>query len=125
MICEATQVINDAAVTQRVSCLVHLHGHVSVAEVLAAAKTLPRSQSVPPAEVSFVFGHGAGCSTSGAHRKSPYRGTFRNVRDLAQRIDTFVKRYNAHAQPFTWTATADSILQKLQRLCEVIHGTRD
>ena len=30
---------------------------------------------------------------------------------------------NDHAQPFVWTATADSIFAKIQRLCERISGT--
>jgi putative transposase len=51
------------------------------------------------------------------------RGSFRSVHDLVQRIDAFVTRYNPHARPFAWIATADSILQKLKRLCKVIHGT--
>jgi putative transposase len=57
-------------------------------------------------------------------QKAIRRGSFRNVRDLVQRIDSFVKHYNSRSEPFMWTATADSILQKLQRLCEVIHGTK-
>lgn len=51
------------------------------------------------------------------------RGTFRNVKDLVDRIDGFVRAYNASARPFVWTATADSILAKLQRLCERISRT--
>jgi putative transposase len=52
------------------------------------------------------------------------RGAFRSVRDLVQRINDFVQHYNPQAQPFMWTATADSILSKLKRLCHVIAGTR-
>lgn len=52
------------------------------------------------------------------------RGTFRSVRDLTQKIDTFVDRYNRKCQPFAWTATADSILEKLERLSKAISGTR-
>lgn len=52
------------------------------------------------------------------------RGTFQSVRQLVQRIDQFVHSSNAHAQPFVWTATADSIFAKLQRLCERIYGTQ-
>jgi transposase len=50
------------------------------------------------------------------------RGTFRSVKDLATKIDQFVQQYNAHACPFAWTATADSILEKIKRLCKVISG---
>src|SRR6202163_2922878 len=52
------------------------------------------------------------------------RNSFRNVRDLIQKIDSYVTYYNTHKRPFVWTATADSILAKLQRLCKVINGTQ-
>jgi transposase len=51
------------------------------------------------------------------------RNSFRNLRDLIQKIDTCVAYYNTYKRPFVWTATADSILAKLQRLCKVINGT--
>jgi transposase len=51
------------------------------------------------------------------------RGSFRSVRDLVRAIDDFVTHYNASSRPFIWTATADSILNKLERLCKVINGT--
>jgi transposase len=51
------------------------------------------------------------------------RGSFRSVRDLIRKIDSYVTHYNAASRPFIWTATADSILDKLQRLCKVIYGT--
>jgi len=51
------------------------------------------------------------------------RGSFRTVRELVQRIDTFITRYNRTASPFVWTATADSIFAKLQRLAKAINGT--
>ena len=52
------------------------------------------------------------------------RGTFRRVTELVNKIDSFIKSYNAHAIPFIWTATAQSILEKIKRLCEYISGTR-
>ncbi|PYO74141.1 MAG: IS630 family transposase, partial [Gemmatimonadetes bacterium] len=52
------------------------------------------------------------------------RGSFRTVRELVQRIDTFVRRYNRTATPFSWTATADSILAKVSRIAQAINGTR-
>jgi transposase len=52
------------------------------------------------------------------------RGTFRSVRDLITKIETFVEHYNRQCQPFVWTATADSILEKLKRLSKAIAGTR-
>jgi transposase len=51
------------------------------------------------------------------------RGSFRTVRELVRRIDTFVCRYNQTACPFVWTATADSIFAKLLRLEKAINGT--
>ncbi len=51
------------------------------------------------------------------------RGTFRSVKDLIAKIENFVAHYNAKSKPFMWTATADSILDKLQRLLKRIHGT--
>jgi putative transposase len=52
------------------------------------------------------------------------RGSFRSVKDLTEKIDAFVQHYNRSTRPFVWTATADSILAKLTRLCSVISGTR-
>jgi len=52
------------------------------------------------------------------------RGSFRTVRELIHQIETFVQHYNQHRRPFVWTATAASILNKLERLCHVISGTQ-
>ncbi len=51
------------------------------------------------------------------------RGSFRNVRELIDRIERFVKSYNETARPFRWTATGDSIMAKLDRLTKRISGT--
>ena len=51
------------------------------------------------------------------------RGTFRSVKELVTKIDQFVEHDNQNARPFVWTATADSIFAKVQRLCERISGT--
>jgi putative transposase len=51
------------------------------------------------------------------------RGSFRTVRELVDRIERFVTRYNKTAQPFRWTASADSILAKIERLTKRISGT--
>ena len=51
------------------------------------------------------------------------RGTFRSVKELVEKIDQYAETSNDHAQPFVWTATADSIFAKIQRLCERISGT--
>lgn len=51
------------------------------------------------------------------------RGTFRSVRELVSKIDQFVKHHNSSTKPFIWTATADSILDKIKRLCQAISET--
>ena len=51
------------------------------------------------------------------------RGTFRSVRDLTQKIEAFVEHYNRKCRPFVWTATSDSIFEKLERLSKAIAGT--
>src|SRR5450759_1937436 len=51
------------------------------------------------------------------------RGTFRSVKELVTKIDQFVENDNHNPRPFVWTATADSIFAKVQRLCERISGT--
>jgi putative transposase len=55
--------------------------------------------------------------------KAIRRGSFTSVKQLVQKIDHFVDSYNDKCQPFQWTATADSILEKLHRLCSRISGT--
>jgi putative transposase len=55
--------------------------------------------------------------------KAIRRGSFTSVKDLVGKINHFVTRYNRTCKPFTWTATADSILQKLERLTSRISGT--
>ena len=52
------------------------------------------------------------------------RGSFSNVKELTRKINAFVEQYNAQASPFVWVATAQSILDKIQRLCKVISGTQ-
>jgi transposase len=52
------------------------------------------------------------------------RGSFESVADLKRKINEFVEHYNQHPRPFMWTATAESILAKIERLCKVINGTR-
>jgi putative transposase len=51
------------------------------------------------------------------------RGSFTSVTDLRRQIERFVNDWNQHPSPFKWTATADSILAKLERLGKVICGT--
>ena len=54
----------------------------------------------------------------------PGTKTFSGVpKELIAKIEQFVAAYNKTKAPFNWTATADSILEKLQRLCSQISGT--
>lgn len=55
--------------------------------------------------------------------KAIRRGSFTSVKQLIQRIDHFVSHYNESCKPFRWTATAESIMAKLSRLCSRINGT--
>ena len=50
------------------------------------------------------------------------RGSFRSVKELVAKIEMFVANYNKNTSPFAWTATADSIFEKIQRLCLRISG---
>jgi putative transposase len=57
-------------------------------------------------------------------QKAIRRGSFSSVKQLTQKIEHFVKNYNSKANPFIWTATADSILNKVKRLMKTISGTQ-
>lgn len=43
------------------------------------------------------------------------RGTFLSVPDLVAAIEECLDSCNSHPKPFAWTATVDSIVEKLQR----------
>jgi transposase len=47
-------------------------------------------------------------------RQSIRRGTFTSVTALVKQIRDYIAHWNTHATPFTWTATADEILAKVQ-----------
>lgn len=51
------------------------------------------------------------------------RGSFSSVKELIAKIQHFVDHYNQTASPFAWTATAKSILDKIERLCSYTSGT--
>jgi transposase len=51
------------------------------------------------------------------------RGSFKRVKELVAHIDSYIAHHNRHACPFKWTATADSILAKVERLSKAISGT--
>ena len=50
------------------------------------------------------------------------RNSVRNVKHLVKTIEEFTHRYNQEAKPFVWVATAQSILDKLERLSIRITG---
>ena len=56
-------------------------------------------------------------------QKAIRRGTFRSVKELTSKIQEYVDRYNRHPKPFVWTATADSIFEKIRRLTQRISET--
>jgi putative transposase len=56
-------------------------------------------------------------------QKAIRRGSFKSVRELVDRIRTFTENYNKQSKPFSWTATAESILAKVERICHAISGT--
>jgi transposase len=51
------------------------------------------------------------------------RGTFKSVKELVLKIEDYIQHYNRHPKPFAWTATADSILEKIKRLSQAISET--
>jgi putative transposase len=57
-------------------------------------------------------------------QKAIRRGSFNSVKQLTEKIERFVKNYNANTKPFLWTATADSILYKIKRFINAISGTQ-
>ena len=66
-------------------------------------------------QVERWFGH--------ISEKAIRRGSFRSIKELVAKIEDFVTHYNEHARPFVWTATADSILKKIETICKLINGT--
>lgn len=57
-------------------------------------------------------------------QKAIRRGSFTSVKELVANIGNYVTHYNRHPKPFMWTATANSILAKIERLCQAISETR-
>jgi transposase len=48
-------------------------------------------------------------------QKAVRRGAFRSVADLEQAISDFMEAWNTNPMPFVWTASVESILEKLAR----------
>jgi putative transposase len=51
------------------------------------------------------------------------RGSFSCVKELIPKTKHFIANYNKKSAPLSWTASADSILKKLHRLCLQISET--
>ena len=49
-------------------------------------------------------------------RKCIRRGSFHSIVDLQAAIERYLAEHNANPKPFTWTASAVSVLAKLDRL---------
>ena len=45
------------------------------------------------------------------------RGVFRSVDELISAIDSYIVMHNQNAKPFVWTASAELILSRVQKLC--------
>ena len=56
-------------------------------------------------------------------QKAIRRGSFTSVKNLIDRINVFTDNYNKNTNPFMWTATAESILSKVEKICKSISGT--
>ena len=52
--------------------------------------------------------------------KNLRRGIFASVPDLIASIQTYIDAHNADPKPYVWTATAESILAKVQRARTVL-----
>ncbi len=45
------------------------------------------------------------------------RGVFKSVDELIAAIDAYIAEHNRSAKPFVWTATADLVFERVERLC--------
>jgi transposase len=45
------------------------------------------------------------------------RGVFKSVDELIAAIDAYIAEHNRSPKPFVWTATADLVLERVERLC--------
>jgi transposase len=52
------------------------------------------------------------------------RGSFRSVEDLEKAIPEFMAAWNENPRPFVWTATVESIVQKLSRCRQTLEQIR-
>ncbi len=52
------------------------------------------------------------------------RGVFVSVEDLQTAIQEFLDAWNNEPKPFVWTATADSIIEKLSRCKQTLERNK-
>ena len=57
-------------------------------------------------------------------QKTIRRGVFRSVPDLINAIERFLEHRNENLKPFTWTATAGAIIEKVARARAVLDTVR-
>jgi len=46
------------------------------------------------------------------------RGAFRSVKELESAIEEYLAQHNANPKPFVWTASANSILERIEEVCK-------
>jgi len=85
--------------------------------VLASCKPRHRHQEL----LSFLREIERFFSITRTRRFAVARST--SVKELINKIDSFVRRYDEDCKPFTWTPAADPILERIARLCGRISGT--
>jgi transposase len=51
------------------------------------------------------------------------RGVFRSVAELEQAIQDYLDHHNQNPKPFVWTASAELILSRVERVCERISNS--
>lgn len=52
------------------------------------------------------------------------RGIFYSVEDLKEAIETFIETWNEDPRPFVWTASVESILEKMGKCRKVLEGIK-
>ena len=50
------------------------------------------------------------------------RGVFRSVAELEESITDFIDHHNKHPKPFTWTKTAEQIIEKVKRARNIVNA---
>ena len=57
-------------------------------------------------------------------RRCLERGVFCSLEELAAALQEWIKLWNEASRPFTWTKTADQILESIARYCTRINDSR-